>query len=68
MIRLQTLEVLYITLWISILLNPIHFWELINEKLKLQIKNALNVVKRAIFKEIIKLTLLKKFAIVFFSL
>jgi hypothetical protein len=27
-------------------------------------ENALNIVKRAIFKEIIKLTLLKKFAIV----
>ena len=35
-----------------------------NKKLKLQIENALNIVKRAIFKEIIKLTLLKKFAIV----
>ena len=39
-----------------------------NEKLKLQIKNALDVVKRAIFKEIIKLTHLKRFAVVFFSL
>jgi hypothetical protein len=38
-----------------------------NEKLKLQIKNALNMVKRVIFKEIAKLTLLKKFAVVFFS-
>ena len=28
-------------------------------------KNALNVVKRAIFKEIIKLTLLKKFTVVY---
>jgi hypothetical protein len=27
-------------------------------------ENALNIVKRAIFKEIIKLTLLKKFAVV----
>jgi hypothetical protein len=27
-------------------------------------ENALNMVKRAIFKEIIKLTLLKKFAVV----
>jgi hypothetical protein len=35
-----------------------------NEKLELQIKNALNMVKRAIFKEIIKLTLLKKFAVI----
>ena len=49
------------------LLNPIHPWEPINEKLKLQIENALNVVKKAIFKEIIKLTLLKRFAIVPFS-
>ena len=38
-----------------------------NKKLKLQIENALNIVKRAIFKEIVKLTLLKKFTIVFFS-
>jgi hypothetical protein len=30
-------------------------------------ENALNIVKRAIFKEIIKLTLLKKFAVVPFS-
>jgi hypothetical protein len=30
-------------------------------------ENALNVVKRAIFKEIIKLTLLKKFAVIPFS-
>jgi hypothetical protein len=35
-----------------------------NEKLELQMENALNVVKRAIFKEIIKLTPLKKFAVV----
>ena len=35
-----------------------------NEKLKLQIKNALNIVKRAIFKKIIKLTLLKKFTVI----
>jgi hypothetical protein len=35
-----------------------------NEKLKPQIENALDIVKRAIFKEIIKLTLLKKFAVV----
>jgi hypothetical protein len=27
-------------------------------------ENALNIVKRAIFKEIIKLTLLKKFAVI----
>ena len=31
-------------------------------------ENALDIVKRAIFKEIIKLTLLKKIAIVLFSL
>ena len=30
-------------------------------------ENTLNIVKKAIFKEIIKLTLLKKFAIVPFS-
>jgi hypothetical protein len=30
-------------------------------------ENALNVIKRAIFKEIIKLTPLKKFAVVPFS-
>ena len=30
-------------------------------------ENALNVVKRAIFKEIIELTLLKKFAVVYLS-
>jgi hypothetical protein len=39
-----------------------------NKELKLQIKNTLDIVKRAIFKEIIKLTLLKKFAIIAFSL
>jgi hypothetical protein len=30
-------------------------------------ENALDIVKRAIFKEIIKLTLLKKFAVIPFS-
>ena len=35
-----------------------------NKKLELQMENALDVVKRAIFKEIIELTLLKKFIIV----
>jgi hypothetical protein len=35
-----------------------------NKKLKLQMENTLNIVKRAIFKEIIKLTLLRKFAVV----
>ena len=39
-----------------------------NEKLKPQMENALDVVKRAIFKEIIELTLLKKFAVILFSL
>ena len=48
--------------------NFIHPWELINEKLEPQIKNILDIVKRAIFKEIIKFTLLKKFVIVPFSL
>ena len=38
-----------------------------NEKLKPQMENALDVVKRAIFKEIIELTLLKKFAVVSFG-
>jgi hypothetical protein len=38
-----------------------------NEKLKPQIENALDIVKRAIFKEIVKLTSLKKFAAVPFS-
>jgi Trm5-related predicted tRNA methylase len=35
-----------------------------NKKLELQIKNTLDIVKRAIFKEIIKLTPLKKFTVV----
>jgi hypothetical protein len=35
-----------------------------NKKLKPQMENALDIVKRAIFKEIIELTLLKKFAVV----
>ena len=52
------------TLWISILLNPMRPWELINKELKLQMENTLDVVKRAIFKEIIKLTLLKRFVVV----
>ena len=38
-----------------------------NEKLKPQIENTLNVVKRAIFKEIVELTPLKKLAVVSFS-
>ena len=52
------------TLWILILLNPIHPWEPINKELKLQIENTLDIVKRAIFKEIIKFTFLKRFAII----
>jgi hypothetical protein len=39
-----------------------------NEKLKPQIENTLDIVKRAIFKEIAKLTLLKRFAVVLLSL
>ena len=39
-----------------------------NKKLKPQIENALDMVKRAIFKEIVELTLLKKFAVVPFGL
>ena len=35
-----------------------------NEKLKPQIENALDIVKRAIFKEITELTLLKRFAVI----
>ena len=38
-----------------------------NKKLKLQIENALDIVKKAIFKEIIELTLLKRFAVVPFN-
>ena len=38
-----------------------------NEKLKPRIENILNIVKKAIFKEIVKLTLLKKFVIILFS-
>ena len=38
-----------------------------NEKLKLQIENALNIVKKSIIKEIIELTLLKKFTVVPFN-
>ena len=36
-----------------------------NKKLKLQIENALDIVIKAIFKEIAKLTFLKNFAVVF---
>ena len=35
-----------------------------NEKLKLQIENALDIVKKAIFKETAELTLLKRFVVV----
>ena len=35
-----------------------------NKKLEPQIENTLNMVKRAIFKEIVKLTLLKRFTVV----
>jgi hypothetical protein len=35
-----------------------------NKKLKPQMENALDIVKRAIFKEIVKLTPLKKFTVV----
>ena len=38
-----------------------------NEKPKLQIENALDIVKRAIFKEIIKFTFLKRFNVIPFS-
>ena len=38
-----------------------------NKKLKPQIENTLNIVKRAIFKEIIEFTLLKKFAVIHLS-
>ena len=53
------------TLQILISLNPTRPQEPINEKLKPQIENALDIVKRAIFKEIIKLILLKKFTVVY---
>ena len=35
-----------------------------NKKLKLQMENILDIVKRAIFKEITELIFLKKFAVV----
>jgi len=44
-------------------LNPIYPWELINKKLKPQIENALDAVKKDIFKSITKLTPLKRSAI-----
>ena len=38
-----------------------------NKKLKPQMENSLNIEKRAIFKEIVELTLLKKFTVVYSS-
>jgi hypothetical protein len=38
-----------------------------NKKLEPQMENALDIVKRAIFKEIIKLTPLKRFIIISFN-
>ena len=38
-----------------------------NKKLKLQIENALDIEKKTIFKEIIKLTPLKRFAVIPFN-
>ena len=55
------------TLWILISLDFIRPQELINKKLKPQIENALDIIKGAIFKEIIKLPLLKRVAKVFFN-
>ena len=55
------------TLWILILLNPTRPWEPINEKLKPRIEKVLDMVKRAIFKEIIEFTFLRKFAVVLFN-
>jgi len=40
-----------------------HPWELINKELKPQIENALDVVKKDIFKSIAELTPLKRSAI-----
>jgi len=44
--------------------NPIHPWELINKELKPQMENALDVVKKNIFKSIAELTPLKRSAVV----
>jgi len=63
-IPLQTQKVLYITLWTSIPLDLIHPWEPTNKELKPQTENALDVVKKDIFKGIAELTLLKKSAVV----
>jgi len=41
-----------------------HLWELINEEPKPQMENALDAVKKNIFKGIAKLTLSKRSAIV----
>ena len=40
--------------------NPIHPWELTNKEYKPQIENVLDAVKKDIFKNITKLTFLKK--------
>ena len=44
-------------------LDSMHPWELINKELKPQIENALDVVKKDIFKSIAELTPLKRSAI-----
>jgi len=44
--------------------NFIHPWELINEEHKPQIENVLDAVKKDIFKNITKFTLLKKSAVI----
>jgi len=45
-------------------LNFMHPWELINKEPKSQIENALDAVKKDIFKSIAELTLLKRSAVV----
>jgi len=44
--------------------NSMHPWELTNKEHKPQIENVLDAVKKDIFKNITKLTLLKKSAVV----
>jgi len=44
-------------------LNSIYPWELTNKELKPQIENALDVVKKDIFKSIAELTSLKRSAV-----
>ena len=51
------------TLWTLMPLDPMHPWELTNEELKPQIENALDAVKKDIFKSIAKLTPLKRSAV-----